>query len=425
MSMKFNKTTLDNGLRIITVPMIDNPSVTVLVMVEAGSKFEDKKNNGLSHFLEHMVFKGTPRRPKAIDISKELDSIGSHYNAFTSQEFTGYYAKADMRHLDKIIDVVSDMYNNPLFEEEEIKKEKGVIVEEIRMYQDLPQQHVQNIFMELLYGDVPAGWNIAGTEENVKSFTRDQFVKYRSEHYLASSTIVIVSGTFDEHQTIKKIEKAFSTIGISQKSSKLAVKDLQKEPVVKTQFKETDQTHLVIGVRTFPIKDNRTPAMLVLSTILGRGMSSRLFSKMRDQLGICYYVKTEHNPFTDHGFLSISAGVDNARVKEAVVGIMEECERLKVELVLEEEMKKAKDYIAGTTMLELETSDARAEYCGYQELMKKVIDLPSDIIEKVNKVSAKEIMSLAKDIFINEGLNMALIGRSKNGEEFQEIFKFK
>lgn len=423
--MKFNKTTLDNGLRIITVPMIDNPSVTVLVMVEAGSKFEDKKNNGLSHFLEHMVFKGTPRRPKAIDISKELDSIGSHYNAFTSQEFTGYYAKADMRHLDKIIDVVSDMYNNPLFEEEEIKKEKGVIVEEIRMYQDLPQQHVQNIFMELLYGDVPAGWNIAGTEENVKSFTRDQFVKYRSEHYLASSTIVIVSGTFDEHQTIKKIEKAFSTIGISQKSSKLAVKDLQKEPVVKTQFKETDQTHLVIGVRTFPIKDNRTPAMLVLSTILGRGMSSRLFSKMRDQLGICYYVKTEHNPFTDHGFLSISAGVDNARVKEAVVGIMEECERLKVELVLEEEMKKAKDYIAGTTMLELETSDARAEYCGYQELMKKVIDLPSDIIEKVNKVSAKEIMSLAKDIFINEGLNMALIGRSKNGEEFQEIFKFK
>lgn len=423
--MKFNKTTLNNGLRIITVPMTDNPSVTVLVMVEAGSKYEDQKNNGLSHFLEHMVFKGTPKRPKAIDISKELDSIGSHYNAFTSQEFTGYYAKADARHLDKIIDVVSDMYNNPLFEEEEIKKEKGVIVEEIRMYKDLPQQNVQNIFMELLYGNTPAGWNIAGTEENVKSFTRDQFTKYRSEHYLASSTIVIVSGSFDEKETINKIKDAFSTIGIGPKSPKLAVQDLQKIPMIKTEFKETDQTHLVIGVRTFPIKDKRIPAMSVLSTILGRGMSSRLFSKMRDQLGICYYVRTEHNPFTDHGFLSISAGVDNSRVKEAVVGIMEECERLKVEVISDEEMKKAKDYIAGTTMLELETSDARAEYCGYQELMKKVIDLPSNIIEKVNKVTAKEVMDLARDIFVNEGLNMAMIGRSKDGEEFSKEFKFK
>jgi predicted Zn-dependent peptidase len=423
--MKFNKTTLNNGLRIITVPMTDNPSVTVLVMVEAGSKYEDKNNNGLSHFLEHMVFKGTPKRPKAIDISKELDSIGSHYNAFTSQEFTGYYAKADARHLDKIIDVVSDMYNNPLFEEEEIKKEKGVIVEEIRMYKDLPQQNVQNIFMELLYGDTPAGWNIAGTEDNVKSFTRDQFTKYRSEHYLSSSTIVIVSGSFDEKETINKIENAFSTIGTGTKSSKLAVKDSQKIPMIKAEFKETDQTHLVIGVRTFPIKDERIPAMSVLSTILGRGMSSRLFSKMRDQLGICYYVRTEHNPFTDHGFLSISAGVDNTRVKEAVVGIMEECERLKVEMISDEEMKKAKDYIAGTTMLELETSDARAEYCGYQELMKKVIDLPSNIIEKINKVTAKEVMDLARDIFVNEGLNMAMIGRSKDGEEFNKEFKFK
>ena len=423
--MKFNKTILNNGLRIITVPMIDNPSVTVLVMVEAGSKYEDQKNNGLSHFLEHMVFKGTPKRPKAIDISRELDSIGSHYNAFTSQEFTGYYAKADTRHLDKIIDVVSDMYNNPLFEESEITKEKGVIVEEIRMYQDLPQVHVQNIFMELLYGNTPAGWNIAGTEENVKSFTRDQFIKYRNEHYLASSTIVIVSGSFDEKETINKIEKVFSTIGTGPKSSKLPVKDSQKEPMIKVGFKETDQTHLVIGVRTFAVEDKRIPAMFVLSTILGRGMSSRLFAKMRDKLGICYYVKTEHNPFTDHGFLSISAGVDNTRIKEAIVGIIEECERLKIEMVSDEEIKKAKDYIAGTTMLELETSDARAEYCGYQELMKKVIDLPNDIIEKVNKVSAKEVMDLAKDIFVNEGLNMALIGRSKDGEEFKKELKFK
>jgi predicted Zn-dependent peptidase len=423
--MQFNKKTLENGLRIITVPMVDNPSVTVLVMVEAGSKYEDKETSGLSHFLEHMVFKGTPKRPKAIDISRELDSIGSHYNAFTSQEFTGYYAKADKRHLDTIIDVVSDMYNNPLFDEEEIKKEKGVIVEEIRMYQDLPQQHVQNVFMELLYGDTPAGWNIAGTEANVKSFDREQFIKYRNEHYLASSTIVIVSGSFDEKSTIEKIEKAFANIGTNTKAGKQSVIENQKAPQIRLEFKETDQTHLVIGVRTFPITDVRMPAMLVLSTILGRGMSSRLFAKMRDTLGICYYVRTEHNPFTDHGFLSISAGVDNARVQEAIIGIMEECERLKVELVSLPELQKAKDYIAGTTMLELETSDARAEYCGYQEVMKKVVDLPSDIIERVNKVSSEDVLNLAKEIFVNETLNLALIGRTKDEKELKEHLRFK
>lgn len=423
--MKFDKITLKNGLRIITVPMFDNPSVTVLVMVEAGSKYENKGNNGLSHFLEHMVFKGTPKRPKAIDISRELDSIGSHYNAFTSQEFTGYYAKADKRHLDTIIDVVSDMYNNPLFDEEEIKKEKGVIVEEIRMYQDLPQQHVQNVFMELLYGDTPAGWNIAGTEANVKSFDREQFIKYRNEHYLASSTIVIVSGSFDEKSTIEKIEKAFANIGTNTKAGKQSVIENQKAPQIRLEFKETDQTHLVIGVRTFPITDVRMPAMLVLSTILGRGMSSRLFAKMRDTLGICYYVRTEHNPFTDHGFLSISAGVDNARVQEAIIGIMEECERLKVELVSLPELQKAKDYIAGTTMLELETSDARAEYCGYQEVMKKIVDLPSDIIERVNKVSSEDVLNLAKEIFVNETLNLALIGRTKDEKELKEHLRFK
>lgn len=423
--MQFNKTTLKNGLRVITVPMTDNPSVTVLVMVEAGSKYENKETSGLSHFLEHMVFKGTPKRPKAIDISKELDSIGSHYNAFTSQEFTGYYAKADKRHLDKIIDVVSDMYNNPLFDEEEIKKEKGVIVEEIRMYQDLPQQHVQNIFMELLYGDVPAGWNIAGTEQNVKSFNREQFIKYRNEHYLASSTVVIVAGSFGEKETIQKIENAFENIGTSKKSGKEKVIDKQSEPAVRIETKDTDQTHLIIGVRTFPITDKRIPSMLVLSTILGRGMSSRLFAKMRDQLGICYYVRTEHNPFTDHGYLSISAGVDNTRVEEAVVGIIEECERLKVESVNLEELQKAKDYIAGTTMLELETSDARAEYCGYQEVMKRTIDLPDDIIERVNAVTSDDVQNLAKEIFINEQLNMALIGRFKDENLLKQKLSFK
>ncbi len=422
--MKFNKKVLANGLRLITVPMADNPSVTVLVMVEAGSKYENKATSGLSHFLEHMVFKGTPKRPKAIDISRELDSIGAHYNAFTGQEYTGYYAKADVRHTDTILDVVSDMYLNPLFDAEEIKKEKGVIVEEIRMYQDLPQEHVRDMFFGLLYGDVPAGWNIAGTEDNVKSFGTEDFVKYRAEHYLSNSTIIVVSGSFDEAEMLKKIEKAFSSISNDPKSGKLPVSEKQKTPQIFAEFKETDQSHLVIGVRTFPVEDKRIPAMHVLSTILGRGMSSRLFVKMRNDLGICYYVKADHNPFTDHGFLSISAGVDNSRVKEAVEGILNECKRLKEELVPASEIKKAKDYIAGTTMLELETSDARAVFCCEQEVMKKKIESPAEIIERINAVTAEDVQSLAKEIFVNEGLNMAIIGRFKDGEEIKPYLKF-
>ncbi|MEK7609822.1 MAG: pitrilysin family protein [Patescibacteria group bacterium] len=422
--MRFNKTTLKNGLRIITIPMTDNPSVTVLVMVEAGSKYENKKNNGISHFLEHMVFKGTPRRPKSGDISRELDSIGAQYNAFTGHEYTGYYAKADSRHMDTILDIVSDMYLNPLFPAKEMEKEKGVIVEEIRMYNDMPQSRVQEIFMEVLYENQPAGWSIAGTEKNVKAFTRDVLVDYRDQHYVSSATTVVVSGSFDEKDCIAKIKRAYAKMYSGKKSDKIKVTESQEAPKIQTEFKETDQTHLVIGVRTFPILDKRIPVMHVLSTILGKGMSSRLFTRMRDELGLCYYVKTNHDPFTDHGVLTISAGVDNSRVEEAVKEILAQCRKFRDELVSAAELKKAKDYIAGTTMLELETSEARAEFCGGQEILKKKIELPEEIIKKVEKVTVKDVRKLAREIFINGGLNMAVVGKFKDGEGFKSYFSF-
>ncbi len=422
--MKFNKKILSNGLRLITVPMSDNPSVTVLVMVEAGSKYETKEINGLSHFLEHMVFKGTVRRPKASDISRELDSIGAQYNAFTSQEYTGYYAKAAAKHLNKIIDVVSDMYLNPIFDPAEIEKEKGVIIEELRMYNDLPQQHVQDVLAELMHGDQPAGWSVIGTEQTIRSFTREDFIKYRKANYVSGATTVIVSGSFDEAKTIIEIEKVFAPCANDTKATKLNVKESQTEPAIKIQFKETDQTHLVIAVRTFPVLDKRISAMQVLASVLGGGMSSRLFSKMRDQLGICYYIRTSHNPNTDHGDLTISAGVDNSRVEEGIKGIIEECERLKTELVGEVELQKVKDYISGNTLLELETSDARAEFGGYQEILKHKIDLPDELIKKINAVTALEVQAMAKEVFVNSSLNLALIGKSTT-ESIKPYFQLK
>jgi len=411
--MIFNKTVLQNGIRLITIPMADNPSVTVLVMVEAGSKYETKATSGISHFLEHMIFKGTPKRPKASDISRELDSIGAHYNAFTGQEYTGYYAKADARHLDKAIDVISDMCQHPLFDEKEIAKEKGVIIEELRMYRDLPQRHVQDVMSHLLHGDQPAGWDIVGNEETIRSFSRDSFVKYCSDHYVGPATIVVVSGSFDEAAVKNVIEKAFAGVSKSAKKGKAPVSESQKAPAIMTEAKETDQTHLVVAVRTFSIFDARIPTMQVLCTILGGGMSSRLFQKMRDELGICYYIRTSHDAFTDHGDLAISAGVDNSRVDTAVKEILAECNRLKSQLVPEAELQKAKDYIAGTTMLELETSDARAEFAGGEETLKGKVESPEELLAKVRAVTAKDVQDLARDIFVDKGLNLALVGRTK------------
>ncbi|MDE1975035.1 MAG: insulinase family protein [Patescibacteria group bacterium] len=414
--MKFNKTTLSSGLRLVTIPMPDNPSVTVLVMVEAGSKYETKAESGMSHFLEHMVFKGTPKRPKASDISRELDSIGAQYNAFTAQEFTGYYAKADARHLDIILDVISDLYQNPLFDEKEMEKEKGVIVEEIKMYRDLPQKHVQDVLMELVYGDQPSGWNIAGTEENVRSFSRAALSDYRSRHYVAPATVVFVAGSFDEQAIAVKVRAAFNGLDDGSKAGKPSVSEAQDRPAIRIEAKETDQTHLVFGFRSFPIKDPRMPAMQVLSGVLGAGMSSRLFSKMRDELGICYYIRAANDPFTDHGLFTISAGVDNARVGEAIREILQECIRLKTELVPEAELRKVKDYLAGTTMLELETSEARAEFAGYQEILKGSIEMPDAVISKIKTVTAAEVTALAKDLFKEERLNLAMVGRAKTAD---------
>ncbi len=408
--MKITKTILKNGLRVITVPMKDNPAVTVLVMVEAGSKYETKETNGISHFLEHMVFKGTPRRPKASNISRELDGLGAQYNAFTSQEYTGYYAKVDPRHLDTALDIIADMYQNPLFEESEIKKEKGVIIEEIKMYNDLPQRHVHDVLAELMFENQPAGWSVLGPEENIKSFSQKDFLDYRAKHYVAKATTVIISGAINEKSVLKKVEKVFLQIPNNKKQAKLQVKESQKKPEIKIAHKETDQTHLVIALRTFPVADKRIATMRVLSAVLGQGMSSRLFSKMRDELGICYYIRTSHNPNTDHGDMTISAGVDNKRVDLGIENILLELKRMKDQLVSPEELKKAKDYTAGTTMLELETSDAQAEFAGYQEIMRKKVDLPDKIISQMMKVTAKQVQELAREIFVDKGLNMAIIG---------------
>ena len=421
--MKFTKTVLDNGLRIITAPQKDNPAVTVLVLVETGSKYETKDINGISHFLEHMCFKGTKKRPKAIDIATELDEIGASYNAFTGFEVTGYYAKVDKTHFETALDVVSDIYLSQVFDPEEIEKEKGPVIEEINLFQDTPTRQIPYNLMRLLYGDQPAGWDVAGTKELVRRLTRDDLIKYKQEHYLSSATTVIIAGAIDEKDALEKTEEAFKDIPVGKKKGKLPIKESQTKPGLLVENKPFDQTHMLFGMRGYSLFDERRYAAGVLTDILGAGMSSRLFQRVREKLGAVYHISARSNLLTDHGYLSIYAGVDNKRREEVIRAILEECKWFKDEKVGEKELKKSKNHMVGSMMLSLETSDSIADFYGEQEIFAGKILQPDEIAEKIHAVTAEQIKEVANDILTNEKLNLAIIGPVEDEKALREVLK--
>lgn len=423
--MKIIKKRLKTGLRTVLVPMKDNPTVTVLVLVETGSKYESKEESGISHFLEHMCFKGTEKRLKSFDISRELDEIGAQNNAFTSHEFTGYYAKAHPKHTKKILDVVSDLYLNPIFPEAEVQKEKGVIIEEMNMYEDLPQRQVYNVFSELLYGDTPAGRTVLGDKKVILGATRDTFVAYRARHYVADATTVIVTGNINPGEIQKEIEKVFAHISQTKKAGKEKVIEKQKGAQLSVKQKTTDQTHLMLGVRTFKITDKRSPTLQVMNAVLGHGMSSRLFQKLREEMGVGYYVRSATDDYTDHGYLAVNTGVDKTRVAEVVKAVIAEFQKLKDEVIAPAELAKAKESLLGSLVMELESSDSVAEFVGGQEVLRGDIKTPREIEKSIRSVTAKEIQKLAKTIFVDKGLNLAIVGNIKNEKELKVLLVLK
>lgn len=401
---------LANGLRVVLGPAPEATSVTVLIMVAAGSKYETKAQSGLSHFLEHMCFKGTTRRPTPLQIASELDSLGAAYNAFTAQEYTGYFATVAPPHLEQVIDIIADMYLRPTFPAEEIEKEKGVIVEEINMYEDMPQHQAQDLFQSLLYGDQPAGWNIAGTKETVRSLRREDFLNYRSRHYLPQATVCVVTGNVSPTELLPKLERQFSTLAQGDKGLKLPVQERQAAPQLKQKEKISDQTHLVLGFRSAGLSSPDEYALEVLAAALGGGMSSRLFRRIREELGAAYYVRAAQEAFTDHGYLAVSAGVTHALLLPVIRAVLEECRRVIDEPVPETELRRVKDSLIGHLYLGLETTSARANFFGFQELLKTELLSPDEIKAKIEQVTAAELQSLAGRTCRAASLNLALVG---------------
>lgn len=420
--MKYYKDVLDNGLRVITVPMKDSQSAIAMVTVEAGSHYESKEINGLSHFLEHMCFKGTSNRTGE-QINYELDSLGAESNAFTSDEYTGYYAKAHSRKVGKLLDIVSDMYLNPLFPEKDINIERGVIIEEINMYEDLPMRIVGNVWEELLYGDQPAGRTVLGPKENIKKLTRDDFVKYHQTHYIPQKTTVVVAGNIDRKTILKQVKEKFSSASQGKIVKKPKVKESQKTPAIKLSYKKSDQSHLIIGFRSFKLSDKRNTALDVASAILGKGMSSRLFKKMRDELGMCYYTRSYNGSTTDTGNFIVTAGVGNSRTQEAVSVIIDEFKKLRDGEISEKELKKAKEFIMGNIATNHETSDSWADFYGFQELLHQDIKTLKQIEKEIKAVTVKDIKKVLKQVIKNEKLNLAIVGPHKTPEKFKKILK--
>lgn len=421
----YKKTILKSGLRVISLPVKNAKSVTVLILVGTGSKYESKDINGISHFLEHMFFKGTQKRPNTLAISETLDRIGGEYNAFTSKEITGFWARVDKKHIDIALDWISDIFLNSKFEEQEIKMERGVIIEELNMYLDTPMSYVSELFDDLLYGDQPAGWRIVGERENILSFNRKKILDYFNSHYSNKNTVVCIAGDVTPSQVKEKAEKYFDKLEKRKTPEKLAVKEEQATSGVLIHRKKTDQTHFCLGVRAFGMFDPRRYAATLVSIILGGNMSSRLFISVRERNGLAYYVHTSFDATTDAGYLVTQAGIKNDSLEKATQLILKEYRDLKEKKITQNELQKAKDYLRGKIALSLDATDALASFYATQEVMGEDILNPEQKLKMIDKVTVADIKKVAEDIFVPKKLNLAVIGpiEQSKKEELKKILK--
>lgn len=420
--MKYQKHTLKNGLRIVLAPMVDTETATVIVMTGVGSRYETEKENGLAHFLEHMFFKGTTKRQNTIDISRELDAIGAEYNAYTAKDHTAYYAKVEARHWETALDVVSDLFLNATLDPEEIERERGTILQEINMYEDMPARRVGEYFEKLLYGEHPLGREILGPKENIGSFQRRDFIKYLSRGYTAQNVVVGVAGKIDPKKVKREIEKHFAGIRTGKKPVFKKMKELQKKPALSIHHKKSDQTHLIVGVRAYNMFHKDRFVLSVLATILGGGMSSRLFMEVRERRGLAYSVHTSTDTYHDAGYLATQCGVEHVNLKKTIGVILTEYKKMATESVGAEELQKAKEYLKGHFALGMEGSDDVAGYLVTQETVRHQIMLPKERNKMIDRVTSADILRVARDIFVNQKLNMAIIGPHAQSKPLHEIF---
>jgi predicted Zn-dependent peptidase len=412
---------LDNGLRILTAPLESAQSVTCAIMLAAGSRYETAETNGIAHFSEHMFFKGTERRPTARDISKEIDAIGGEFNAFTGKEYTAYYVKCAAESRDVALDVLVDMLRNSKFAPEEIDREKGVIIEEMNMYFDTPRDFIGGVYEELLYGDQPLGWDIIGRKETVRGATHDTFRGYLDHWYKPGRMVVGIGGAVGDglHE---KLEGLLGDLPSADTGEPLPIElGSENGSRVKVHTKQSDQAHICLGVYSHPLVHPDRYPLQVLATILGGGMSSRLFTEVRERRGLAYYVFGINHSYTDTGSLFSQAGVDINRIDKAVSTIAAELRKVAAEPIPADELEKARSFAKGRFVLQLESPQGLIMFGLRRVVLEGEAPEIADVLAELDRVTADDVQRVARDLVDGRGLNLAVIGPFDDAERFEKL----
>lgn len=423
--MKYQKKTFSNGMKGIVAPLKETKTITLLVLVKVGSRYESSTVNGVSHFIEHMMFKGTKKRPTTLEISKELDGIGAEYNAFTGKDHTGYYIKANYEKSELVFDILSDALINSQFDLTELNRERKVIEEEINMYHDNPQMHIGSLFEELMYGGKSfLGQQISGPKSVIRKVTRQQMMQFKNNFYKPSNTLVVVAGNISTTKGFNLIQKYFQFPKQAKKApvfKKAQIK--QTRPQVKLEYRKTEQAQLCIGFPAYSYFHKDIDTLALLNIILGGNMSSRLFINIRERLGLCYLVRSSANIYQDTGNLVVQAGLDRKRVKQATKAILKVIQDVKEKGVMEEELVKAKEYLRGKLTIEMEDSESIAGWYGAQQLLKNQTNTIEEKFKSIQRVSQKDIKRVANDLFKTQLINLVIIGPFSKNQEFLPLLK--
>ena len=421
--MEYRLTRLQHNLRLLAAPMTNTEAVTVLVLVGAGSRYEWREINGLAHFTEHMFFKGAKRYPTTKEVAEAIDGVGGEFNAFTSKEYAGYYVRVAEEHLELALDVLSDMLLHSTFAEDEIERERGVILEEYNMYLDTPSSQVSFDFERHLFGDQPLGWEEIGTMEAIKSLQRDDFLDYRAKLYTADNTVVSIAGAFGEGALTEMVSSNFA---FPETRKVHTWRQFETPPDGESVFirqRPTEQAHMAMGVMGHPQEHEDFYAGRLVGIMLGGNMSSRMFLSVRERQGLAYYVSTASFGYTDAGVMVTKAGVDLSRVDQSVVAIRDEYWKLVEEGVEETELAKAKDFFRGRLTLQLENSMRVASLLGVSELLYDAVRTPQEIIEKVDRVTRDDVARVAAHLLSPERLKFAVIGPFEDPGRFAALLR--
>ncbi|MEK7123012.1 MAG: pitrilysin family protein [Patescibacteria group bacterium] len=422
----FEKYTLKNNVRVILAPLESTKTVTVLVLFGVGSRYEDKHINGISHFIEHMMFKGTNRRATTLSLTKELDAVGAAYNAYTSKEVTGYWVKISADKLDLALDIVSDMLYNSKFAEKEVEREKSVICEELHMHRDNPLIYIHDILEELVFSGSRLGWDIGGPNEVIKTLSRDDLVRFRDAHYHGKNLIVGIGGNIDAESAREKVTRFFGVPwekGVKANVYKPYRRSPQEQPRIRVHYKETEQVQVGLGFHGVSYTDAHEPANALLSSILGGTMSSRLFIAIRERRGLCYSIGASHSSYQDTGIFSITAGLETTRVPEALRAICTELSRIKTKGVSETELKRAKENIKGRIALSWEDSEnVISWFVSHEHFVGKALP-PEERLKELFRVTSADIQKAAKTLFQTCNANLAVIGPYRESKEFLPLIK--